>query len=107
MSEVEIPEPVGKFIIDNATGVTGNDGTYYHYSVVCTLLKKYVGKYKDLHDLAKGRLNKAHEYTDKLEARVKELEDSRKKDCTEFFYWWWNQGGTNTESGYDEWLTTK
>ena len=33
-----------------------------------------IDKYKGLHDMAKGRLNKAHEYTDKLEARIKELE---------------------------------
>jgi hypothetical protein len=40
----EIPEPVGKFIIDNAKGIMGNDGMYYHYSDVCNLLKSYKDK---------------------------------------------------------------
>lgn len=26
-----------------------------------------------------------------------------KKVATSFFYWWWNQGGTNTEQGFDKW----
>lgn len=38
---VEIPEPVGKFIIDNANGTMGNDGMYYHYAEVIKLLKLY------------------------------------------------------------------
>ena len=36
-----LPEPVGKFIIDNATGTNTNTGTFYHYSDVCRLLKLY------------------------------------------------------------------
>lgn len=36
---VEIKEPIGKFIIENATPVQGNDGAYFHYSDVCKLLK--------------------------------------------------------------------
>jgi hypothetical protein len=35
----EIEKPVGDFIMDNATGVQGGDGVYYHYSEVCKLLK--------------------------------------------------------------------
>jgi hypothetical protein len=35
----EIEKPVGDFIMDNATGVQGSDGVYYHYSEVCKLLK--------------------------------------------------------------------
>jgi hypothetical protein len=31
-------KPVGDFIMDNATGVQGGDGVYYH-SEVCKLLK--------------------------------------------------------------------
>lgn len=38
---VEFPEPIGKFIIDNADGIQADDGMYYHYSVVCSLLRKY------------------------------------------------------------------
>ncbi len=34
-----IPEPIGQFIIDNAKGVAGNDGQYYHYAEVCKLLR--------------------------------------------------------------------
>lgn len=37
----EIPKPIGQFILDNAEGVQGLDGLYYHYSTVCDLLKKY------------------------------------------------------------------
>jgi len=38
--------PIGDFIIANAKGVAGKDGVYYHYSEVCTLLKKYSDQYK-------------------------------------------------------------
>lgn len=37
----EIKEPIGNFLLDNAEGIMGSDGMYYHYSVVCGLLKKY------------------------------------------------------------------
>jgi hypothetical protein len=36
---VEIPEPIGTFIIDNADGIMGADGMYYHYTEVIKLLK--------------------------------------------------------------------
>lgn len=39
--EIEIPAPIGDFIIENSNGVMGNDGMYYHYSDVCKLLKLY------------------------------------------------------------------
>lgn len=32
-------KPIGDFIIENATGVQGQDGVYYHYSEVCKLLR--------------------------------------------------------------------
>lgn len=35
------------------------------------------------------------------------LEDHDKKNATEFFYWWYNQGGTNTQQGFDEWYKLK
>jgi hypothetical protein len=35
----EMPEPIGNFIIDNAKGVMGADGMYYHYTEVIKLLK--------------------------------------------------------------------
>lgn len=35
----EIKKPIGDFIIENATGVQGQDGVYYHYSEVCKLLR--------------------------------------------------------------------
>jgi predicted metalloendopeptidase len=41
---VEITEPTGKFIIENATGIQLPDGAYYHYSEVCKLLKLYALK---------------------------------------------------------------
>jgi hypothetical protein len=44
LEEVEIPAPIGDFIIENATGTMGNDGVYYHYSDVCKLLKLYKDK---------------------------------------------------------------
>lgn len=40
--EIEIPKPVvSDFIIENATGVMGNDGMYYHFTEVIKLLKLY------------------------------------------------------------------
>ena len=36
---LEIPDPIGKFIIDNANGIMGADGMYYHYTEVIKLLK--------------------------------------------------------------------
>ena len=40
MEENKIEEPIGKFIIDNAKGTETQNGVYYHYSDVCTLLNK-------------------------------------------------------------------
>ena len=37
----EFPKPIGQFIIDHAEGIQADDGMYYHYSDVCSLLKKY------------------------------------------------------------------
>lgn len=39
--EIEIKRPIGDFIMENANGVQGQDGVYYHYSEVCKLLKLY------------------------------------------------------------------
>lgn len=36
-----IPKPIGDFIIENATGVQGVDGVYYHYTEVIKLLRLY------------------------------------------------------------------
>jgi hypothetical protein len=41
MESKKIEKPIGDFVLDNAKGVEGNDGTYYHYSEVCKLLKLY------------------------------------------------------------------
>ncbi len=38
---IEVPKPVGSFIIENAEGIQMADGAYYHYAVVCRLLKLY------------------------------------------------------------------
>ena len=35
------------------------------------------------------------------------LEAHDKKVATEFFYWWYNQGGTNTQDGFDTWYKLK
>ncbi len=43
----EIPEPVGKFILDNVPiekQLEMPNGIYFHYADVCTLLKLYGGK---------------------------------------------------------------
>ena len=37
----ELPTPIGDFVIENAKGVHTPNGTYFHYSEVCELLKKY------------------------------------------------------------------
>lgn len=44
---LEIPKPIGSFIIENSTGVQGNDGVYYHYAEVCKLLKLYEKQIRD------------------------------------------------------------
>lgn len=41
MKELDLKPPLGKFIIDNAEGVQGEDGVYYHYEEVIKLLKLY------------------------------------------------------------------
>tara|TARA_R110000850_G_scaffold258239_1_gene384738 strand:+ start:81 stop:383 length:303 start_codon:yes stop_codon:yes gene_type:complete len=41
MKELEIKKPIGDFIIKNAEGTQTENGVYYHYSEVCTLLKSY------------------------------------------------------------------
>jgi thiamine biosynthesis protein ThiC len=41
MKELEIKKPIGDFIIKNAKGTQTENGVYYHYSEVCTLLKSY------------------------------------------------------------------
>jgi hypothetical protein len=43
----EIERPIGDFIMDNAKGVQGQDGVYYHYSEVCKLLKLMKKKLED------------------------------------------------------------
>ncbi len=42
----EIKKPIGDFILENATGVQGQDGIYYHYSEVCKLLRLLEKKLK-------------------------------------------------------------
>ena len=37
----ELPEPIGKFILENAIGINTDTGTYYHYEDVCNLLILY------------------------------------------------------------------
>lgn len=40
LKEEELTKPIGDFVIENATGVQREDGRYYHYSEVCSLIKK-------------------------------------------------------------------
>jgi len=48
----EIKKPIGDFIMENATGVQGQDGVYYHYSEVCKLLRLQEKELKkDIKDL--------------------------------------------------------
>lgn len=46
----ELPKPIGNFIIENAIGIIGNDGMYYHYSEVCKLLRLYEKELKEKFD---------------------------------------------------------
>ena len=40
----ELPEPIGNFILNSEfEGIALTDGQYYHYSDVCTLLKRMKG----------------------------------------------------------------
>ena len=41
MDELELKKPIGDFIIKNAKGTQTENGVYYHYSKVCSLLKSY------------------------------------------------------------------
>lgn len=34
------------------------------------------------------------------------IDDLVKKVAVDFFRFWWNTGGTNTDSGFDEWWST-
>lgn len=40
----DIPRPIGSFILDQTDlpGVKGNDGTYWHYKDVCTMLDRAI-----------------------------------------------------------------
>ena len=38
---VEMPKPIGDFVLKHAKGVSTDNGMYFHYSDVCLLLKKY------------------------------------------------------------------
>lgn len=39
--DLPLPKPIGDFIIANAKGIMGNDGVYYHYAEVCSLLNRF------------------------------------------------------------------
>lgn len=44
------------------------------------------------------------EIEDLVNSIVHELTENEKERACAFFRWWWNQGGNNTEQGFDEWL---
>jgi hypothetical protein len=58
----EIPEPIGNFILDqkDIKYIKGNDGAYWHYKDVITLLSRYKAisieklskEYNELYDMA-------------------------------------------------------
>ena len=37
----KLEKPIGDFILENSKGTQTEDGVYYHYTDVCSLLKKY------------------------------------------------------------------
>ena len=46
--ELDIPEPIGKFILDqeDVIPVMTNNGAYYHYADVCKMLNRIKEKYE-------------------------------------------------------------
>lgn len=71
--EIEMPKPIGDFVINNAKGIQGNDGVYYHYSEVCKLLKEY--RQSEIDEL-KAELNRLRDYLDeKLKEDIKDLNE--------------------------------
>lgn len=61
---------------------------------------------KEIEELAKYETRGTIRYDIKirLAERARELEEGQKELTVRFFQWWWNQPGTNTNSGYDEWV---
>ena len=41
VDEIELEEPVGKYIIENSEHIDLEDGAYYHYRDVCRLVKNF------------------------------------------------------------------
>jgi hypothetical protein len=73
----EMPEPVGKFIIDNIPMekvFTTANGAYYHYSEVCGLLKKYKNKVTEPYRVALKEIIQIDNETEYPEDADKALE---------------------------------
>jgi hypothetical protein len=70
-----MPEPVGKFIIDNESNpVMQPDGAYYHYSNVCGLLNKYKKKVIEPYRLALKEIIDINDLTEYPEDADKALD---------------------------------
>ena len=78
MKEEEIPRPIGDFILENATGIELGAGTYYHYTEVIKLLRKY----GEIKQIEKEKLEDFREFLTWVELdkmKAKEVEDLIKK----------------------------
>lgn len=60
---IDIQKPIGEFILSqkDIEGTAGNDGTYYHYSQVCTLLRRSNADIESQLSKAKELLIRVHE----------------------------------------------
>lgn len=55
-------------------------------------------------NIAAVRILRYEKEISQLQAEIERLKSERKEHAVAFFRWWWNQGGTNTEDGYDEFI---
>ena len=68
--------------------------------------KAMEGRIDELNDYNKKMIENYQSSLDELQAVVDLHPKMLKRHTIDFFRWWWNQGGTNTEQGYDSWLKT-
>jgi hypothetical protein len=44
----DLPKPIGDIVIEECDGVQGEDGMYFHYTDVCSLVSKIVNDEIDM-----------------------------------------------------------
>lgn len=82
---MKMPRPIGEFIIDNCDGKQMDNGMWYHYSSVCTLLKLYVKHWQVTIGEPK-RISLINQRIEELEKENKRLEGVIDELCLENQY---------------------